>query len=157
MTDKGFEVVGIDVSEKMVEIAKEENPNSEVKLMDATNLELKSNSFDAIFSFYVLEHLKPESFSQAIDEIKRVIKPGGYFLLVQYDDEYEGFLPDLMTKDKKKLFRYMIPLEKMKELLEEKGFKVEFSERRDFSEETETEDSTGVELAVLSINKKINC
>lgn len=43
--------------------------------MDATNMDFKDNSFDAVISFETIEHC------DCINEIKRVLKPGGTFVL----------------------------------------------------------------------------
>jgi SAM-dependent methyltransferase len=54
----------------------------------ATNMPFPDNTFDALWSFRVLEHIpNPE---RALLEMRRVVKPGGYILLhVAYDvDQY---------------------------------------------------------------------
>lgn len=54
----------------------------------ATNMPFADNTFDALWSFRVLEHIpNPE---RALLEMRRVVKPGGYILLhVAYDvDQY---------------------------------------------------------------------
>lgn len=46
---------------------------------DATALEFADDSFDLVFSFHVLEHI-PE-YRKALQEMKRVLKPGGIYLI----------------------------------------------------------------------------
>ncbi len=55
------------------------------------NLPYKDNSFDVIFSQYVLEHVNNKDIS--LSEIKRVIKPNGIILLVvpNYFERITGF------------------------------------------------------------------
>ena len=54
-----------------------------VKQMDATNMDFESSTFDVIFSFGVLHHIP--DVQTAISEIQRVLKPGGYLLLMVYN------------------------------------------------------------------------
>lgn len=63
----GFEYVGVDYS----------NPAADF-LADAHSLPFKSSSFDCVFSYAVLEHLHNPFI--AFDEVRRVLKPGGWFI-----------------------------------------------------------------------------
>jgi SAM-dependent methyltransferase len=63
----GFEYVGVDVSGSEADL-----------LADAHALPFEDQSFDAILSYAVLEHL--QSPFMAIQEISRVLKPGGGFV-----------------------------------------------------------------------------
>ncbi|HEV8515885.1 MAG TPA: class I SAM-dependent methyltransferase, partial [Cyclobacteriaceae bacterium] len=50
--DKGHRVVGIDISQKCIDIATSYNPQIDFKVMDMMNMNFESNSLDAIISFY---------------------------------------------------------------------------------------------------------
>jgi ubiquinone/menaquinone biosynthesis C-methylase UbiE len=50
----------------------------EKKCCDACNLSYEDNSFDTVVAFDVLEHVEDDQ--QAISEIFRVLKPGGFFI-----------------------------------------------------------------------------
>lgn len=43
--------------------------------MDQYRIPFEDNTFDCVISFYVLEHV--QNWEQALDEIKRILKPGG--------------------------------------------------------------------------------
>ena len=60
---EGYNVIGIDLSQPY-----------HLK-MDATNMSFKDNSFDAVISFETIEHCN------CVNEIKRVLKQGGKFIL----------------------------------------------------------------------------
>ena len=47
--------------------------------MDITNLQFADDSFDVIICYHVLEHIKEDR--KAIDELYRVLKPGGWAIL----------------------------------------------------------------------------
>jgi len=42
---------------------------------------LEENTFDALLTYHMLEHLYPEDLNLAIIQMKRVLKPGGYLII----------------------------------------------------------------------------
>ena len=88
-------IMGIDVSEKMLEVAKENihkygKKNSRIQLiqMDAQSLEFKPESFDIIVSRNLTWNLeKPQ---QAYSEWLRVLKPNGALFI--FDANWYAFL-----------------------------------------------------------------
>lgn len=73
------EIVGIDISEKMVKKAKERNmglKNAEFLVADAQSLPFKHNEFDIVFTESVVAFVPDKM--KAIKEFQRVAKPGGY-------------------------------------------------------------------------------
>ncbi|EOD00680.1 class I SAM-dependent methyltransferase [Caldisalinibacter kiritimatiensis] len=79
----GCEVVGIDISDEMLDIAKnkakENNLDIEFYNMDVYNIKFDDESFDAVFSMAAFEFIKePE---KAIEEIFRVVKKDGQVLI----------------------------------------------------------------------------
>lgn len=49
---------------------------------EATKLPFKTNSFDLVTSISLIEHLTPSQVNKFLTEIKRVLKPKGFLLLV---------------------------------------------------------------------------
>lgn len=79
----GCKVVGIDISDEMLNIAKEkaENEGLEIEFynMDVYNLKFQDNYFDGAFSMAAFEFIKePE---RAIEEIFRVVKKGSQIMI----------------------------------------------------------------------------
>jgi 2-polyprenyl-6-hydroxyphenyl methylase / 3-demethylubiquinone-9 3-methyltransferase len=73
-------IYGVDVSASAIKKIQKRFPFGQFKLADAAELPFKSNFFDAVFCLEVLEHVdNPE---KAIAEIKRVLRPGGYAVLL---------------------------------------------------------------------------
>ena len=72
----GFRAEGIDIADEAVKIAKSKGLN--VKQGDIRKLPYKNKTFDIVISGGVVEHF-PETY-QAIKEIARVLKKGGFFI-----------------------------------------------------------------------------
>jgi len=73
------EVTGVDFSSKMLEIAKNKAQNLKNITFfeaDALNLPFAENEFDACFISFGLRNL--EDLKNGLEEMKRVVKPGGY-------------------------------------------------------------------------------
>jgi len=80
---EGFEVRALDSSQTALEIASELTApyGNKIKyeLGNLTCLPFEDASFDAVLCWGVLHYLSSEEFSQALNELYRVLKPGGYF------------------------------------------------------------------------------
>ncbi|ASJ02171.1 methyltransferase [Thermococcus profundus] len=99
LEDLGFQVVGLDSSESMLERAKEfaKDRRSKVEFIkgDARNLPFDENSFDYVLLIDSLIHFEPGELNAVFKEIGRVLKPGGRFV-IQFTDLRE-LLPVLMN------------------------------------------------------------
>lgn len=77
----GMKVNGTDYDPEQVALAKQKFPehqNLQFQAADAANLPFGDNEFDMAFSFMVLHHIG--KWEQALEEISRVLRPGGYYL-----------------------------------------------------------------------------
>ena len=92
LAELGYRVVGIDISEEMMERAKKKAQDmgveAEFKPGDAENLSFETGSFDAIVNRAVLWTLpNPE---KALAEWKRVLKPGGILCFFLHEPHTDG-------------------------------------------------------------------
>lgn len=72
--------VGVDYSSRMVDVCREKFPRLTFDVQDVRSIQYPNNSFDLVlFSFNGLDSISPEERIKAMDEIYRIIKPGGYF------------------------------------------------------------------------------
>lgn len=71
---------GIDISEKMLEIARKRKPNCEFKLTDGRSIPYEDNTFDSVYSMLVFQHLPIEAVETYIKEVRRVLKENGVFI-----------------------------------------------------------------------------
>jgi len=84
LAEQGFEVYGIDISEKGKEITENKARSKPLKLhlqiADMHNLPYHNNFFDAIIAIYAIEHNTIKGLKKTISELYRVLKPGGIML-----------------------------------------------------------------------------
>ena len=88
---RGASVVGVDIAEAMLALARRLHPRLEFRAGDAEALPFPDGSFDAAVGNFVLLHLgRPE---RAAAELARVLAPGGRVALTVWDvPERAGFL-----------------------------------------------------------------
>jgi ubiquinone/menaquinone biosynthesis C-methylase UbiE len=76
--------VGLDFAGSMVSECRERYPEGEFLLGDAEELPLRENSVDAVICFWSFHHIVyPE---EVMDEIRRVLKPGGFVIIATFKD-----------------------------------------------------------------------
>lgn len=106
-------VTGIDLSREMLYIAKEKIKkghvsNVKLKAMDAAKLEFKDQSFDVVLISLILHEIDKNLAGKIINEAKRVLKPNGEIVIVEWEEPRHIF--------QRFLFRFI-------KLLEPTGFK----------------------------------
>ncbi len=86
--EKGNDIIGIDVSREMVEIAERKNIPSTVCLVhDVQNMPFRDDFFENIFAITSLEFVEDQD--KAFAEIKRVIKDYGYLVVAVLNENSE--------------------------------------------------------------------
>ncbi len=85
LKDKDINYIGIDFSEKLIEIARKKYPKVKFQVADALNLPFPNNYFDKIYSIAVLHHIPSKQLrSQFLKEARRVLKPNGFLILTAW-------------------------------------------------------------------------
>ena len=86
LAQKGFLVTGIDISSKAIEYAKKkaEQANVKIRFIEQNFLELpfEDEEFIFVFDMGCFHHVKIEDRSTFIRGVHRVLKKGGYYLMV---------------------------------------------------------------------------
>lgn len=78
---KELKVVGIDLSEKMIEIAKKEAPDAKFLVADITEPLDFDQKFDGIFAQAVLLHIPKKDIKKVISNLVSLLKPKGYLYI----------------------------------------------------------------------------
>lgn len=85
LAKKGFEAIGIDISKRAIEIAKESAAKAKLPskagfiVGDVVALKFPKESFGLVFDRGCLHHIHPEDRKKFIAGIKKVLKPGGKY------------------------------------------------------------------------------
>ena len=82
LKEEGYNVIGIDISDEMVKMAKERG--FDARLADARDLPFKDKCFDGILSISTLQWLDKKDLQKVACEIHRVLKPNGIAVLQFY-------------------------------------------------------------------------
>ena len=73
---------GIDISEEVLTLRDTLPENVDLRIVDAVNLHpFDDDSFDVVFSSQLVEHLHPEDVPVHMEEMARVLRPGGRYML----------------------------------------------------------------------------
>jgi cyclopropane fatty-acyl-phospholipid synthase-like methyltransferase len=75
-----FALTGVDISPRQVERARTTIRDAEFVCADFTELELPEDSFDAVASFYVFNHVPRELLATLLGHIHAWLTPGGWLL-----------------------------------------------------------------------------
>lgn len=85
LTGKFGSVAGVDISPRMVERAREANPDASYKLYDGTRLPFETGSFDLTFAICVLHHVERPDRSGFAAEAARVTRSGGVVAVLEHN------------------------------------------------------------------------
>lgn len=76
---------GVDISEGAVENAKKRNSNVNYTAYDGRKLPFEDNYFDLTFAINVMHHVEPSMWENFVNEMRRVIKPGGIMTVFEHN------------------------------------------------------------------------
>lgn len=112
-------VYAIDIEPEMLEMlkdnaAKEQINNINYVVSDLEDIQLHEKSVNKAFIAFVIHEVP--NIDKALNEIKRILKPGGQLLLLEWEAVETEMGPPLYER---------IPSDKMGKLLKETGFKVQ--------------------------------
>lgn len=79
--DAGMKVLGLDLSPRMLEQARQLNPGISFREGDMLALDLENETLAGITAFYAIVNFPPHSLLKAFEEMARVLQPGGLLLL----------------------------------------------------------------------------
>jgi ubiquinone/menaquinone biosynthesis C-methylase UbiE len=77
---ESFEVVGVDISEEQLGLARAEVPEARLVQADFAELDFPTESFDAVTAFYSIVHVPRAEHPALLRKILAWLKPGGLFV-----------------------------------------------------------------------------
>jgi SAM-dependent methyltransferase len=76
-----FDVIGVDISDGQLELARKNVPSVDFRLADMSTLDFPDETFDAIVSYYAIFHLPREEHPALLANFRRMLKADGYLLI----------------------------------------------------------------------------
>ncbi|MER7010396.1 class I SAM-dependent methyltransferase [Saccharopolyspora sp. NPDC000359] len=118
LRDLGLDVFGVDLSEALIDIARQTYPDLrfEVGSMDA--LDLADDELRGIASWFSIIHAPPQEVPGFFAEFRRVLAPGGHLLLGFFESGDGPVAPF----DHKVATAYQWPVDELARLAREAGF-----------------------------------
>ncbi len=77
----GLDVFGVDLSPRMVAVARERHPHLRFEVGTLTALDLPDRGLAAAVAWYSLIHTPPGALPDVVSELARVVRPGGELVL----------------------------------------------------------------------------
>ncbi len=127
-----LQIVGVDISEKMLAIAKQKcsiYPQVSFELASASALPFNSDSFDVIVSASSFHYFDDPL--AALTEIKRVLKPDGKVVILDWCKDYLGCkIYDVILRIFDPAYQQCYTQDEFHHLLEEANFAVDRARRK---------------------------
>jgi len=94
----GLNVVGIDVSDKLLDIARREVPEGDFRVLSMTDLEKMPETFDGVFAQASLLHIPKEDAGEVVKKMAERLAPGG-LLYIAVKEVREGRPEEEVVKE----------------------------------------------------------
>ena len=136
--DRGFTVVGVDFSRRMLELASRYVPQMETIYADMREVKFEPNQFEAIVAIFSLFHVPRHDHRKLFTRFYQWLQPEGKLLFTYATKEYTGKdeFDGYKTFMGQQLYYSHTTPENLYELLEEIGFTIESTDYRNLGNET---------------------
>jgi ubiquinone/menaquinone biosynthesis C-methylase UbiE len=89
LSDYGFDVTGVDFSEEMLKVARQNVPRARFVNGNFTIMDFPDNSFDGIVSLNVIIHIPREKHRPLFEMFRRILRPDGVLMVTMGHSEWE--------------------------------------------------------------------
>jgi ubiquinone/menaquinone biosynthesis C-methylase UbiE len=124
VANAGVHVYGIDISEKMIEVARRLSPTIHFETGDMASLNADDNSLAGIVGFYAIVNLSKQEIERALSEFYRTLQASAPLLLSFHVGDETLHVTDFLGKSTSLDFIFY-PVETIKTMLESAGFHVD--------------------------------
>ena len=152
LADKGYRIIGIDISQSCIDIATTYNPQIVFRTMDMAETDFANDFFDGIISYYSIIHTPKQFIHRIFAEFNRIIRQDGYLLVVVKKGTVEGFTEDDWYEGNQIYFTCFVENE-IKAYFEANGFRLDYLHtRKPYEFEIDTERIYAIGTKVLGVN-----
>jgi SAM-dependent methyltransferase len=132
LKDLGVDISGLDLSEKLLEQARSIHPGITFRKGDILDLDLDDDSIAGVVSFYTICHFTTEQVKKTLDEVFRILRPGGLFLFTYHVGDQTIHVREFLGKEIDIDFM-LFPTDLIRGYLDDSGFnKIEIIEREPY-------------------------
>lgn len=122
--ERGVSAFGIDLSPEMVKLAKKLSPHLEFRRGNMLALDDEDESWGGVAAFYSIIHIPRDDLSIVMNELFRVLEPGGLLLMAFHTGEEDMHVDELWDEDVSMDF-YFFEIEFIEHELQNAGFEIE--------------------------------
>ena len=121
----GYQILGIDVAPKMIELAQINNPSAQFKIMDCTDINQLDKCYDGIVSGFCLPYLSKTETIQFIIQATLLLNTHGVLYLSTMEDEHnKSGLVGSSSGGEDATYIYYYKADFLTQLLNENGFNI---------------------------------
>lgn len=125
LINKGHKVIGIDISEKQIELARKNVPLGQYETKDMSELKEGEYKVDAVVSFYAIFHTQRESHQELFKKTASFLSKDGLILVTMGAEEWEGKEEDFYGAE---MYWSHYGADKNKEIIQRTGFEIVLNE-----------------------------
>lgn len=118
--DNGYNVVGLDMSEKLLQVAKKKTPGASFEHKNMKNLDVLKKKFNGLWSCGSFYHLEKKDAILTLKGFYNILLPGGQMYLALKEGEGEIFIKNLGEEK----FYSFYNEDEIVELVEKVGFNI---------------------------------
>lgn len=124
LAQKGFNVIGIDISKVCINHAMKITSNIKYICADMTSTPLESSSVDGIISFYSLFHIPVRYQDNAFKEFNRILKSNAKLLIVNHAGKFKKTIRQIWNNSNMELFAEFSSQKTIAKMLYRNGFAI---------------------------------
>ncbi|MFI1993423.1 class I SAM-dependent methyltransferase [Actinoplanes sp. NPDC020271] len=126
LASRGLSPRGVDLSPKMIEVARRDNPGFAYEVADLRHLPFEDAALDGVVCWFSLIYLAPDARVPAFTELARVVKPGGHLITAYKLGDGTLRRNGLSTQLGVDFDRYFLSAQEMEERFAAAGFTLVF-------------------------------
>ena len=137
LSGKGHDIAGIDISGEAIEYGRKKYGDIRLEVQAAEILPYEDESFEVVMSFDLFEHIA--AIDKHISEVRRVLRPGGYYLF-QTPNRYSNIIYETLWTKSLQWRRYHPSLHspgQLRRRMARHGFETRFVKMNPINEFTE--------------------
>ena len=137
LSSKGHDIAGIDISGEAIEYGRKKYGNIRLDVQAAETLPYEDESFEVVLSFDLFEHIA--AIDKHVSEVRRVLRPGGYYLF-QTPNRYSNIIYETLWTKSLQWRRYHPSLHspgQLRRRMARHGFETRFVKMNTINEFTE--------------------